>query len=65
MVISRMQAADYRERLTEGVQAAAEAIEQASSSSNGARASEDGTAATVPSENGAGRPATKRITSAA
>jgi acyl-CoA dehydrogenase len=65
MVISRMQAADYRERLTEGVQAAAEAIEQASSSSNGARASEDGTAATGPSENGAGRSATKRMTSAA
>jgi len=65
MVISRMQAADYRERLTEGVQVAAEAIEQASSSSNGARASEDGTAATVPSENGAGRPAAKRMTSAA
>jgi len=65
MVIARMQAADYRERLTEGVQVAAEAIEQASSSSNGARASEDGTAATVPSENGAGRPAAKRMTSAA
>jgi acyl-CoA dehydrogenase len=65
MVISRMQAAEYRERFKQGVEVAAEAIEFASSSSNGARASGDGAVALAGSENGAGRPAEERTTSAA
>ncbi|TMK75479.1 MAG: acyl-CoA dehydrogenase [Actinobacteria bacterium] len=65
LVISRMQAAEYRERLKQGVEVAAEAIEAASSSSNGARASDHGTAVAIGSENGAGRPAEKRTASAA
>ena len=65
MVISRMQAAEYRERFKQGVEVAAEAIESASSSSNGARASGDGAVAVAGSENGAGRPAEERTTSAA
>jgi hypothetical protein len=65
MVISRMQAAEYRDRFKQGVEVAAEAIEFASSSSNGARASGDGAVALAGSENGAGRPAEERTTSAA
>jgi acyl-CoA dehydrogenase len=65
LVISRMQAAEYRERLKQGVEVAAEAIEAGSSSSNGARASDDATAVAIRSENGAGRPAEKRTASAA
>jgi len=65
MVISRMQAAEYRERFKQGVEVAAQAIESASRSSNGARASGDGAVAVAGSENSAGRPAEKRTTSAA
>jgi acyl-CoA dehydrogenase len=50
MVISRMQAAEYRERLKEGVEVATEALEPVAGSSNGAAASGGGTAATVASE---------------
>ena len=56
MVISRMQATEYRERFKQGVEIAAEAVESASSASNGARASGDGAVAAVGSENGAGQP---------
>jgi hypothetical protein len=65
MVISRMQAAEYRERFKQGVEVAAEAIESASSSDNGSRASGDRTAASAASSNGAGRPVSEPTTSAA
>jgi acyl-CoA dehydrogenase len=64
MVVSRMQAAEYRERLKEGVEVAAEAIDSAASS-NGARAAGDGKLPAVRSENGATRPAGEPTTSAA
>src|SRR4051794_15883564 len=64
MVISRMQAAEYRERLKEGVEVAAEAIETAVSG-NGASAAEDGKVAAIQSENGAAPSGAKRATSAA
>ena len=61
LVISRMQAAEYRERFKQGAEVAAQAIESAASAGNGSRASGDGTAA-APAEagNGAGRPARSR-----
>jgi hypothetical protein len=59
-----MQAAEYRERLKEGVEVAAEAIDSAASS-NGARAAGDGKLPAVRSENGATRPAGEPTTSAA
>jgi len=65
MVISRMQAAEYRERLKEGVEVAAGAIESASSSTNGASAPDGAKSAAIESENGAGRPAGERASSAA
>jgi len=64
MVISRMQAAEYRERLAEGVEVAAHAIDSATSS-NGAHTSDDGKAAAVGPGNGAGRPAEEPAPSAA
>jgi hypothetical protein len=45
MVISRMQAAEYRERLKQGAVIATEAVEPAAGSSNGAPPSRDGAAA--------------------
>ena len=65
MVISRMQAAEYRERLKQGVEVAAEAIESASGSANGAGPSGDGAATVAASENGAGRAPEPRTPSAA
>jgi len=65
MVISRMQATEYRERFKQGVEVAAKAIQSAPSSSNGARAPGDGAVAVAGSENGAGRPAEERATTAA
>ncbi len=65
MVISRMQAAEYRERLKQGVEVAAEAIASAPSSSNGAGASGNGAVPVSGSKNGAGQPAEERATSAA
>ena len=64
MVISRMQATEYRERLKEAVEVAAEAIETAVSG-NGASAAEDGKVAAIQSENGAAPSGAKRATSAA
>jgi alkylation response protein AidB-like acyl-CoA dehydrogenase len=64
LVISRMQAAEYRERLKQGVEVAAEAI-AASGSGNGAGPSGDGAAAAAESQNGAVQPAEERSTSAA
>jgi alkylation response protein AidB-like acyl-CoA dehydrogenase len=64
LVISRMQAAEYRERLKQGVEVAAEAI-AASGSGNGAGPSGDGAAAAAESQNGTGQPAEERSTSAA
>jgi alkylation response protein AidB-like acyl-CoA dehydrogenase len=65
MVISRMQATEYRERLKEGVQVAADAIKSASSSANGATPSGDGAVEVAGAENGAGRAAEPRAPSAA
>jgi alkylation response protein AidB-like acyl-CoA dehydrogenase len=62
LVISRMQAAEYRERLKQGVEVAAEAI-AASGSGNGAGSSGDGAATAAGSQNGA--PAEERTASAA
>src|SRR3954447_3587110 len=64
MVISRMQAAEYLDRLAEGAEVAAKAIE-AATSGHGAHASDEGKAAAVGSGNGAGRPAEKPAHSAA
>jgi acyl-CoA dehydrogenase len=50
MVISRMQLSEYRERLKEGVEVAADALEPVAGSGNGAAASGGGKAATVASE---------------
>jgi acyl-CoA dehydrogenase len=55
MVISRMQAAEYRERFKQGVELAAEAIESASGSSNGSRPSAAGAVAATRFEDGAER----------
>ena len=65
MVISRMQAAEYRERLKQGVEIAAEAIGSPSSSGNGAHPTGDEAVAVDGAENGAGRPAEERAASAA
>jgi Acyl-CoA dehydrogenase, C-terminal domain len=65
MVISRMQAAAYRERFKQGVEVAADALESASGSRNGDHASDDGRVAVTGSGNGAGRGAGKRTPSAA
>ena len=66
MVISRMQAAEYRERFKQGAEVAAQAIESAAVSGNGSRPSGDGTAAApVEAGNGAGRPVQEPTTSAA
>jgi alkylation response protein AidB-like acyl-CoA dehydrogenase len=65
MVVSRMQAAEYRERFKQGAEVAAQAIESAASAGNGSRASGDGTAVTAGSSNGASRSATEPTTSAA
>ena len=64
MVISRMQATEYRERLKQGVEVAAEAI-AASGSGNGAQPSGDDAGPAAVSENGAGLPAEKQAPSAA
>jgi Acyl-CoA dehydrogenase, C-terminal domain len=64
MVISRMQATEYRERLKQGVEVAAEAI-AASGSGNGAHPSGDDAGPAAGSENGAGLPAEKQAPSAA
>jgi acyl-CoA dehydrogenase len=64
MVISRMQAAEHRERLKKGVEVATEAIETAVSG-NGASAAEGGKVAAIQSENGAAPSGAKRTTSAA
>ena len=64
LVISRMQAAEYRERLKQGVEIAAEAI-AASSAANGAQPSGDGAVSATGSENGAAQPAEQQATSAA
>jgi hypothetical protein len=64
MVISRLQATEYRERLKQGVEVAAEAI-AASGTGNGAQPSGDGAVAGAASENGAGQPAEKQTPSAA
>jgi Acyl-CoA dehydrogenase, C-terminal domain len=66
MVVSRMQAAEYRERFKQGAEVAAQAIESAAGSGNGSRPSGDGTAAApVETGNGAGRPVQEPTTSAA
>jgi alkylation response protein AidB-like acyl-CoA dehydrogenase len=65
MVVSRMQAAEYRERLKQGVEVAQEAIESASGSTNSAAPSGDGAVAAAGSQNGPGRAAQPRTPSAA
>jgi Acyl-CoA dehydrogenase, C-terminal domain len=66
MVVSRMQAAEYRERFKQGAEVAAEALESVASSGNGSRASGDGVAAApAGSSNGVGRSVQEPTTSAA
>jgi alkylation response protein AidB-like acyl-CoA dehydrogenase len=64
MVISRMQAAEYRERFKQGVEVAKEAI-ASTASGNGAHPSGDGKAAVTGSGNGAAPAAEDRTPSAA